>query len=1105
MSKTKLITSAFITLQKVFDGSDGFTVTLSNPTHTILCDSNGEPMVGELGPNGKAKCVIKVHGSKPLTVTPDRPSKGQYAYYIRRELCENCEVIAPTPDSFYINTVGVEPTGKVVVDVNIEGTKTVRQEMTFIKIINPDINFGVDGKFIYGKNQWCADINNGSQLDNKVKVVKSNNAIYGKNLLEVVGNHWIFSRQPVKLEDNKIYRLKFRARQTKDPSKGTKRAYMGLTPWNSSNQSIGTDGAGNVYLWNDVLSNNWVEQVYYFAKEARPAITDMHGAIKFPSVRALPQGTTKFFPMFIVNYSDNTDGIAEVDCLVLEDATAEFETAEVKNKTVKLETDVNGINASVRTIKSITDKSDNPMTLRCKVNYSAFNTEDYGEIYLHGLNSNKTPADVDGVCRWMDQDVTLPKVMYNPNGFAPLKHVIFMVFDKNSRKWLMCWEEKSDTGTRTWKCLDAVVHDSNKTPSNLAWSEANHIVVGYFIISDKKEKSGEDYEILMAQMFKGALNYKQATTMSLSSSLSQIEVIEDNINMKVDKDGVVAAINIYAQQDGSGNTTSGVKIRGDKIDLQGRVTFNDLSADNETGLKKIFNHSNNSTTINGGFIDTKSIKADSIDLLSGLTVMGADNSPVFAISRVEGTNDKGTVEINGLLRSGNFSETLNTGYKISPDGTAILNQAIIRGDVQLPNAGITNYGATIGNENLLLNTDFSKTYKSSETTDKHGNIYADGWGGYNGGVSDPTHKFHAHINNTKFGFNVYEFNESTGVREWKGISQNAQQVKTIDPKKTYYISMDIYATDLKCSCFGGFYSKLTNNDTPSFHGGQYRVTPKIINAWHRVSAKVPVHANIKTNDSVSIYIYGYGFSSNCILYIKNVKLEEGENNTPWCPPVKEQGNSVRFWAGSSYENRNSAPFRVMQNGDVYARNGTYEGLLRGTLDSGDVQVYNNALTIHSAGTENEIIGLRAQQSFFKTDFVLGDKNVEYLNNQKTFTFNSARLIGRHKPTTKSGASFEFNPDGDFLNSFKITNPINDMNTSLSVGYLYGESNNTVMITHSGNKGIGSDIEFLREDFSEDINLKVNGNVIVRRAVKSNTNNIEIRSVANEGWGFFAIQ
>lgn len=184
-------------------------------------------------------------------------------------------------------------------------------------------------------------------------------------------------------------------------------------------------------------------------KESKPQIVDINGSIKFPEVRGLPSNAVKFYPLFIVNYPSASDGVVEVDCFTIEDVTSEFETTEVKNKAVKLETDVNGINASVSTIKSITDKSDNPMTLRCKVNYSAFNTEDYGEIYLHGLNSNKTPADVDGVCRWMDQDVTLPKVMYNPNGFAPLKHVIFMVFDKNSRKWLMCWEEKSDTGIRT--------------------------------------------------------------------------------------------------------------------------------------------------------------------------------------------------------------------------------------------------------------------------------------------------------------------------------------------------------------------------------------------------------------------------------------------------------------------------------------------------------------------------------------------------------------------------------------------------------------------------------------------------------------------------------
>ena len=42
--------------------------------------------------------------------------------------------------------------------------------------------------------------------------------------------------------------------------------------------------------------------------------------------------------------------------------------------------------------------STNPMTLVAKVNYSAYENPNEGEIYLHGLDSNRNPADVDGTC-----------------------------------------------------------------------------------------------------------------------------------------------------------------------------------------------------------------------------------------------------------------------------------------------------------------------------------------------------------------------------------------------------------------------------------------------------------------------------------------------------------------------------------------------------------------------------------------------------------------------------------------------------------------------------------------------------------------------------------
>lgn len=102
----------------------------------------------------------------------------------------------------------------------------------------------------------------------------------------------------------------------------------------------------------------------------------------------------------MVNYSDDGkgNGIAEVDGWILEDATEDYAITELKYQTAKIETDVGKINASVTTIKTITDMSNNPMVLAAKVNYSTFDGANEGEFYLHGLDANKKPADVDGSC-----------------------------------------------------------------------------------------------------------------------------------------------------------------------------------------------------------------------------------------------------------------------------------------------------------------------------------------------------------------------------------------------------------------------------------------------------------------------------------------------------------------------------------------------------------------------------------------------------------------------------------------------------------------------------------------------------------------------------------
>ena len=120
---------------------------------------------------------------------------------------------------------------------------------------------------------------------------------------------------------------------------------------------------------------------------------------------------------------------------MLEDVTDQFAISDLEYKSSQIETTVNGIDLNVKTIKTYTDMSTNPMTLVAKVNYSAYETPNQGEIYLHGLDSNRNPADVNGTCIWNSKTVSLPKVMINPNGSVPDGQVIYLVRNISDSKW----------------------------------------------------------------------------------------------------------------------------------------------------------------------------------------------------------------------------------------------------------------------------------------------------------------------------------------------------------------------------------------------------------------------------------------------------------------------------------------------------------------------------------------------------------------------------------------------------------------------------------------------------------------------------------------------
>ena len=122
-------------------------------------------------------------------------------------------------------------------------------------------------------------------------------------------------------------------------------------------------------------------------------------------------------------------------------------------------------------------------------------------------------------------------------------------------------------------------------------------------------------------------------------------------------------------------------------------------------------------------------------------------------------------------------------------------------------------------ENLLKNSDFSlqTTNFSTWDTTKNGTHYATYWGGYNGGVSNPTTVYHAHLVQFQDKW-VYDFTR-TANETWLGISQGGLQ-SVIQPNTTYTWSIDEYRpTGANNYITAGIYYKRNSSDSNSFWSG----------------------------------------------------------------------------------------------------------------------------------------------------------------------------------------------------------------------------------------------------------------------------------------------
>ena len=334
---------------------------------------------------------------------------------------------------------------------------------------------------------------------------------------------------------------------------------------------------------------------------------------------------------------------------------------------------------------------------------------------------------------------------------------------------------------------------------------------------------------------------------------------------------------------------------------------------------------NGETVINGGYIKTNTIKTDQLavdDIFAtgsaamnvinaqeinanritsgqlsaerinayGLSVLNKDNNQqTFNIT------NNGEVTIKGSVSSSNYNIG-KTGWSINNDGTAEFNDMIARGSVITNDGGIVSSG---GSGRNLLKRYIRAGERATKIDDSSITV----------GVGS--------IGDTYF-----------YLKPW---------VKLIKGK-TYTISCD--ASNVPSSAPDWAFGVRVQ-------GSSFAL---IINKNGRCYGTGVLDSDVGADAEIIVDNNSNPYSTPPNITLSNFKLEEGDVATDWSPAPEDKLKQVRFWAGTSFEERESAPFIVYSDGSIKATQGEYSGLW-----TGDIKIGNISIVDPSASSGNDAL------------------------------------------------------------------------------------------------------------------------------------------------------
>ena len=878
-----------------------------------------------------------------------------------------------------------------------------------------------DGSFMDGKKYWStAYTDTYNQPGTNVVVTKEATSKIGGNVLQIQNDTWLYSKNKIAIEQNKIYKFTFRVRQIQDPLNGSdkNKIYAGATTFDANGNRLSPNN-GTYFIASSqgiTVANGWKEYTAYMSTSAKNALIGTDGKTLCPAVKAFDTGTVAIKPMFIVNYSGG-NGIAQVDALTMEDYTQEWNALNIAKDKLNVDSQevfdaltdngriqgiymengqlyVNGQYINAKNLRVV--DNNNNLTLGVDAN---------GNVTIRATNlkiGSKPVASQEDVSNSINnmqiggRNITPNTGFYNgTQGWSAFNGSTNLVLtngriSEESRAAQVTLANQNGSGLRTPECacvpgMKYVASFWVKTSvackvgqlmkfKDASNTESNPVNAVY------KNVSANTWTYITQAFTAPATAVKMSSTPRIESAVGAASFAvtefkleegtkgttwspapEDIEDSKIDVGGAIDDVN-----------NSNGQIQYPKLNITGMIQFTDFDAQlaKHYNIKKDAQGNVIETLINGGTIATGSVTADQMTMYNLSVVRRKKVNGVWQdVDTSFNVSDEGHIKASGTFSSFNFNElTKDKGWQINENGDSVFNNTLVRGTVELPQAGMTDYGST-GNDNLIKNSNFRNGTTS--------------WTNILSGCG---------VDKNKRLDEAYSFKiTKTGATSATYGGTRQTIISTTIPASSKYTISGYYFVENKSLLDGTFACELkgVTSDGAETALGSYPTWNKsscVQGQWTYFSYTVTTAKQFK-----NAYIYPW-VQKNGTVWFSKLKVEEGAEATEWTYHLDEKSKSLRFWSGASYENRLDAPFQVLQDGTIIATRGEFGGTFTGRVEIGNIK-------IHDTNESNGVIEIKNRDDV-ATIVKIGEDN-SY--------FNSPVYIGAPSPTS-----------GQYSSSFKIS-------------------------------------------------------------------------------------